>query len=85
MAVDIQADLEALYAAIIARASGKQVSQSGHKDKQASFVGTPLKDLIRLYRSMWFKESGLPDIADIERAVTRRAKPIHVAFGDSFR
>ena len=60
MAVDVQADLEELYAAIMARTKGKQVSQTGHKDKQASFANTSLSDMLKLYRQLWFKEIRLP-------------------------
>lgn len=75
MAVDTAADLAALYAAIIARVTGKQVSQAGHKDKQASYANTPLAEMIRLYRMLWTKESGLPELTDVGQPVVKRGPP----------
>ncbi len=82
MPVDLQADLEALYAAIMARVNGRQVSQTGHKDKQASFANTPLADMIKLYRQLWFVDSGLPELNELSMPTTRRGRPVGVAFGD---
>lgn len=82
MPVNVQADLEALYAAIMARATGKAVSQTGHKDKQASFANTSLADMLKLYRQLWTAESGLPDLATLDAPTTRRGRPAGVVFGD---
>ena len=78
---NVQADLEALYGAIIARTTGQQVSQAGHKDKQASFASASLKEMLHLYRQLWTKESGLPDLKDIDMATTRRGRPAAGYFG----
>lgn len=75
MTVNVQADLEALYAAIIARSTGKQVIQAGHKDKSAGYAQTPLKEMLHLYRSLWTKASGLPDLKDMEQSTIRRGPP----------
>lgn len=82
MPVDVQADLEALYRAIMDRSRGAQVSQTGHKDKQASFANSSLADMIKLYRQLWFKESGLPFLNDLAMPTTRRGRPLGVVFGD---
>jgi hypothetical protein len=74
MPLDIQADLEGLYAAIIQRTTGKQVSQAGHKDKSASYAQATLKEMLHLYRSLWTKESGLPDLKDLDQNTTRRGR-----------
>lgn len=80
MAVDVQADLEALYAAIIARATGRQVTQAGHKDKQTSFASMSLAEMLKLYRQLWTKASGLPDLKDLD-AGPRRGPPARCFFG----
>lgn len=74
----VQDDLSALYAAIIAKVQGKQVSQAGHKDKQVSYANTPLKDMIALYRQLWFKSSGLPELDDLGQPATRRGGPFRL-------
>lgn len=81
MTVDVQADLEALYSAIMARMTGKQVSQAGHKDKQASFASAPLKDMLHMYRQLWTPDCGLPDLKDVEQSSTRRGPPARGYFG----
>jgi len=75
MPVNVQADLEALYTAIISRVTGRQVSQAGHKDKQTSFANTPLSEMIRLYRSLWTRASGLPELSDTGEPVMKRGRP----------
>lgn len=64
-----------LYAAIIARATGQQVTQAGHKDKQTSFSSVPLNEMIRLYRSLWFRECGYPELDDLGAPVVKRGPP----------
>jgi hypothetical protein len=75
MTVNAQADLEAIYATIMARATGKQVSQASHKDKSASFANASLSDLIKLYRQLWTPASGLPDLKELEATTIRRGPP----------
>ena len=75
MPVNVQADLEVFYTAIIARASGQQVTQVGHKDKQASYANTPLSEMIRLYRVLWTSASGLPQLNDVGEPVAKRGGP----------
>ncbi len=74
----VQDDLTALYKAIVAKASGKQVSQAGHKDKQASYANTPLSEMIALYRQLWFKDSGLPELNDLGQPAARRGGPFRL-------
>lgn len=81
MTVDIQADLEALYRAIIAKSTGRQVSQAGHKDKQTSFANASLSEMLKLYRQLWTKESGLPDLNELEVSTATRGRPIRHVFG----
>lgn len=76
MSYDRLATLQSLFSAIIAKTTGKQVSQVGHKDKQASFANTPLTEMIRLYRQLWFKASGLPELDDVGQPVVRRGPVI---------
>ncbi|MGE0022099.1 MAG: hypothetical protein AB7S70_00520 [Hyphomicrobium sp.] len=64
-----------LYTAIIARATGKQVSQAGHKDKQTSFSPASLNEMIRLYRSLWFRGCGYPQLSDLGQPVVERGPP----------
>jgi hypothetical protein len=64
-----------LFDAIMARASGRQVSQAGHKDKQTSFSSTPLNEMIRLYRAIWTRETGYPELSDLGQPVTKRGPP----------
>lgn len=81
MAVDVQADLESLYAAIIARTTGKQVQSAGHKDKNTAFSSASLSEMLKLYRQLWTKESGLPDLAELEQSTVRRGPPARPYFG----
>lgn len=81
MTVNVQADLESLYKAIMAKVSGRQVSQAGHKDKQTSFAGVPLSEMLRLYRQLWTKASGLPDLKDLDAAAVRRGPPTRAVIG----
>lgn len=74
-------DLTALYRAIIAKSTGRQVTQAGHKDKQTSFATLELSDMVKLYRQLWWADSGLPDLADLATPTTRRARPVRVIFG----
>jgi len=74
----VQDDLNALYQAIIAKASGRQVTQAGHKDKQASYANTPLAEMIALYRQLWFKGCGLPELNDLGQPATRRGGPFRM-------
>ena len=75
MTVNLQADLEALYNAIIAKQTGRQVQSAGHKDKTASFAMSSLSDLIKIYRQLWFKESGLPYLQDLAASSAKRGPP----------
>lgn len=71
-------DIAALYGAIVARATGKQVSQAGHKDKQASYSATPLADMISLYRQLWYSGCGYPELDDLGRPAARRGGPFRM-------
>lgn len=75
------ADLTALYRAIIARSSGRQVTQAGHKDKQTSFAALPLGEMIKLYRQLWWKESLLPELQELGTSTVKRMRPTRVLFG----
>lgn len=75
MTVDVNVDLTTLYHAIIAKVTGRQVSQAGHKDKQTSFANAPLTEMIRLYRMLWTKASGLPELNDLGQPVVKRGPP----------
>ena len=75
MTVDVAADLTALYHAIIAKTTGRQVSQAGHKDKQTSFAGASLTEMIRLYRQLWTRASGLPELNDVGQPAIKRGPP----------
>lgn len=75
------ADLTALYRAIIAKTTGRKVTQAGHKDKQTSFADTPLGEMIKLYRQMWWAGSGLPELQELEASTVRRLRPTRVLFG----
>jgi len=75
MTVDTTADLTALYHAIIAKVTGRQVSQAGHKDKQTSFASASLTEMIRLYRQLWTKQSGLPELNELGQPVIKRGPP----------
>jgi len=75
------ADLTALYRAIVAKTTGRQVSQAGHKDKQTSFANAPLDEMIKLYRQLWYAASGLPDLQELGASTVRRSRPTRVLFG----
>lgn len=66
----------AIYTAIIARATGRAVSQAGHKDKQTSFSNVPLNEMIRLYRQLWFKDCGYPALDDVGQPIVKRGPVI---------
>jgi hypothetical protein len=70
--VDVAADLRAIYDTIIARMTGKQVQSAGHKDRSAAYAQTDTKDLIKIYRMLWTKDSGLPDLKDLDASVATR-------------
>jgi hypothetical protein len=70
------AQIGALYTAVIARATGKHVSQAGHKDKQTSFSSVPLAEMIRLYRQLWFKDCGYPMLDDVGQPFVKRGPVI---------
>lgn len=72
---EIVAQIGTLYQAIIVRATGKAVSQAGHKDKQSSFASVPLTEMIRLYRQLWFRASGYPELNDVGQPVVKRGPP----------
>lgn len=74
------ADLTALYRAIIARSSGRQVTQAGHKDKQTSFAALPLAEMIKLYRQLWWSGSNLPELQELGTSTVRRRRPTRVTF-----
>jgi len=76
MSYDQQATLQALFDAIIARATGRHITQAGHKDKQTSFANTPLSEMIRMYRQLWFKASGLPMLDDVGQPIVKRGPVI---------
>ena len=76
MSFDRQATLQRLFDAIIARASGKHLTQAGHKDKQASYSAVPLAEMIRLYRQLWFRASGLPELNELGQPVAKRGPVI---------
>lgn len=75
------ADLTALYRAIIAKSTGRQVSQAGHKDKQTSFANSSLEEMLKVYRQLWWEDSGLPDLQELAATTVRRARPVRVIFG----
>lgn len=52
LSVDVVSDLEALYAAIMARATGRQIASAGHKDKQSAFTSATLEEMIKIYRQL---------------------------------
>jgi len=70
-----KARLQAIFDAIIAKTTGRQVSQAGHKDKQTSFASVPLAEMIRLYRMLWKAESGLPLLDDVGQPFVKRGPP----------
>lgn len=73
MTIDVKADLEALYTAIMARVQGRQVNSVGHGGRSMSYDGTDLKDMIKMYRMMWQPEYGLPVIPlDLETSTADR-------------
>lgn len=76
MSFDRQATLQKLFDAIIAKSTGRQVSQAGHKDKQTSFANTPLAEMIRLYRQLWTRDCGLPQLDDVGQPVVKRGPPV---------
>lgn len=78
MSYDRQVTLQQLHDAIVARATGKQVQSAGHKDKTLAHAQTSLSDMIKLYRQLWFAESGLPDLKDIDQSTARRGPPARV-------
>lgn len=69
-AVDVLVDLQALYAAIVARMTGQQVQSGSHKDRSASYAATPLEQMVRMYQSLWVankaaaQQAGLPYLQD---------------------
>lgn len=62
MTIDVKADLEGLYSAIMARVSGKAVGSLGHGGRNVSYDHTTLSDMVKLYRAMWRAEFGLPEL-----------------------
>lgn len=60
--VDVFADLRKLYDSIIAKASNTSVNSLSHKGRSVGYGDTPLRDMIKAYRLLWTKESGLPEI-----------------------
>lgn len=78
MTVNVQADLEALYAAIMARVTGKQTQSAGHKDKSIAFAQTSTSDMLKMYRQLWTLASGLPDLKALEQSTARRGPPARV-------
>lgn len=72
---ELLAQIGQLYAAIFAKVTGQQVTQAGHKDKQTSFASTPLNEMIRLYRQIWFRGCGYPQLNDVGQPVVKRGPP----------
>jgi hypothetical protein len=64
-----------LYAAIIAKTTGRQVVQAGHKDKQTSFSGASLSEMVNLYRQLWFRGCGYPELTDPSQPFVKRGPP----------
>lgn len=73
-----QENLQALYDAIIAKSTGKQVQSAGHKDKTVAYAQSSLGDLLKLYRMHWVASSGLPDLKDLDQSTARRGPPARV-------
>lgn len=73
MTTDVAADLADLYKAVIAKAKGDQVQSVGHKGRTAAYADASLADLIKLYRMLWFKGCGSPELpADLDASVATR-------------
>lgn len=75
------ADLTALYRAIIAKTTGRQVSQGSHKDKQTAFANVPLAEMLKMYRQLWWADSGLPELNELEGSTVKRHRPVRVILG----
>jgi len=74
----VLADLKALYAAIIAKSTGGQVQSAGHKDKTVSYASASLADMLKLYRQLWYRDSGLPDLKELDETTARRGPPARI-------
>lgn len=66
-------ELRKLYDSILATATGEQVASVGHKGRNASYNGAALAQQVKLFRSLWYAESGVPNLpADLEASMATR-------------
>jgi hypothetical protein len=71
--INLQADLEQLYSAIMDRVKGQQVTAVGHKGRNVAYDSVSLADMVKMYRMLWTRESGLPELpVDLEANVASR-------------
>ena len=73
MSVEARKQIADLYQAIMDTAKGEQVASVGHKGRTAAYNGAQLKDQIKLYRMIWFKGCGSPELtADLDASLATR-------------
>lgn len=62
-----------LYAAIIARVKGEQANSVGHRGRTVAYSTTSLGDMVKLYRMLWFRGCGSPELpSDLDASVATR-------------
>lgn len=73
------ANVRALYDAIMAKSTGRQVQSMGHRGRDMSYSEMDVKDMISLYRQLWQQcpdaQVQLPDLKPLDAVTGTRGRP----------